>query len=268
VTDTAVQSPRFSDVLAALRSSHDRLVAALAPLSDEEVASGSYCTDWTIAQVASHLGSGSEIFWLYVDAGLRQVPAPGIEQIQPIWDRWNAKTPRDQVRDVVPADAAFIDGLDALSDLQREGWQLTLFGAERSLADLARMRLSEHAVHTWDIAVALDPEATVADDAVALLIDTLPALIEFVGKPDTTEPVSVRMATTGSPEREYTLHLSDAGARLQPANGAADATPVLRLPAEALLRLVYGRLDSDHTPASVDAGGLPLDSLRRAFPGF
>jgi hypothetical protein len=43
---------------------------------------------------------------------------------------------------------------------------------------------------------------------------------------------------------------------------------VLRLPAEALLRLVYGRLDSDHTPASVDAGGHPLDSLRRAFPGF
>jgi hypothetical protein len=41
--------------------------------------------------------------------------------------------------------------------------------------------------------------------------------------------------------------------------------PDLVLPAEACIRLVYGRLDPDH------AGGAPegpvLDELRRAFPG-
>jgi len=39
------------------------------------------------------------------------------------------------------------------------------------------------------------------------------------------------------------------------------------LPAEALLRLVYGRLDPAHTPESVvDTNALA--TLRRAFPGF
>ena len=42
---------------------------------------------------------------------------------------------------------------------------------------------------------------------------------------------------------------------------------MLSLPAEAFIRLVYGRLDPDHTPASVDARGVDLDLLRRTFPG-
>ena len=41
----------------------------------------------------------------------------------------------------------------------------------------------------------------------------------------------------------------------------------LRLPAEALVRLVYGRLDPDHTPA-LSVTGVDLDDLRRTFPGL
>ena len=43
--------------------------------------------------------------------------------------------------------------------------------------------------------------------------------------------------------------------------------PVLRLRGAAFVRLVYGRLDADHTPASVVAEGVDLDDLRKAFPG-
>jgi hypothetical protein len=41
----------------------------------------------------------------------------------------------------------------------------------------------------------------------------------------------------------------------------------LDLPAEAFVRLVYGRLDPDHTPDAVTATGVDLDLLRRTFPG-
>ncbi len=41
---------------------------------------------------------------------------------------------------------------------------------------------------------------------------------------------------------------------------------VARMPAEAFLRLVAGRLDPEHTPLGVDAPD--LDELRQAFPGF
>ena len=42
---------------------------------------------------------------------------------------------------------------------------------------------------------------------------------------------------------------------------------VLRLPAEAFIRLVFGRLDDDHM-ASVQAENVDLGLLRRVFPGF
>ena len=42
---------------------------------------------------------------------------------------------------------------------------------------------------------------------------------------------------------------------------------VIELPAEALLRLFYGRLDPAHTPAYT-ADGIELDRLREVFPGF
>ena len=46
------------------------------------------------------------------------------------------------------------------------------------------MRLSEHAVHTWDVAVSLDPAAEVAPDAVELLLVQLPMLAGWTGKAD------------------------------------------------------------------------------------
>ena len=48
----------------------------------------------------------------------------------------------------------------------------------------------------------------------------------------------------------------------------ANADAELHLPAEALLRLLAGRLDPDHTPASVSTKGIELDELRAVFPGY
>ena len=38
---------------------------------------------------------------------------------------------------------------------------------------MAQMRLGEHAMHTWDVAVMRDSKATVAGDAVELILDTV-----------------------------------------------------------------------------------------------
>jgi hypothetical protein len=46
--------------------------------------------------------------------------------------------------------------------------------------------------------------------------------------------------------------------------GPADAT--LLLPAEAFIRLVYGRLDEMHA-GGIRAAGVSLDVLRPVFPG-
>jgi uncharacterized protein (TIGR03083 family) len=254
-------------VMAALRHSHERLVSCLAALPDEQADAPSYADEWSIAQVASHLGSGAEIFTLFLEAGSRREPAPGLEQMQPIWDRWNAKGAPEQVHDAVAADASFLGRLAALGDAERQEWRLDLFGGKQELAAVLRLRLGEHAMHTWDIAVALDATATVPTDAVGLLVDTLEGLVARVGKPVGGEPLQVDV-TTHDPARRFLLELRDDGARLTRADaGVPGEAPGIWLPAEAFLRLVYGRLDRDHTPPTAN-GDVDLDLLRRAFPGF
>lgn len=254
------------ELRSALRASHERLARTLGSLSEEEVRGPSYDDDWTIAQVASHLGSGAEIFDLIVGAGLRGEPSPDAETSQKIWARWDAKEPADQVADALRSDAGFVDHLDALDDAECERWRLDLYGAERSLDAVLRMRLGEHALHTWDIAVMVDLAATVDAEAAALVMDDLGQIVERSAAPP-DDPLSVVVRTT-APSRQFRLELAPGGARLEAAADAAgDEGPALDLPAEAFVRLVYGRLDAAHTPTTVVTTAVDLDTLRRAFPG-
>src|SRR3954451_20079019 len=101
-------TPSLDEVTAALTLSHERRVGAGEPLSDDEVSGPSY-HDWSIAQVLSHLGSGAEIFRMYVEAGAAGTPAPTIDDFHPVWDRWNAMTPVEQHDGFLRSDIALLD---------------------------------------------------------------------------------------------------------------------------------------------------------------
>jgi hypothetical protein len=124
-------------------------------------------------------------------------------------------------------------------------------------------RLNEHVLHTWDVAVALDPTATLPDDATAAVIDNLDVIGGFAGR-TTGSGRTIEVATT-DPTRGFAIELGAESVTFTP-GGPSDA-PDLVLPAEAFIRLVYGRLDPDHTPAFEGDEGA-LDELRKAFPGF
>ncbi len=251
--------------ITALRSSNDRLASIAGPLNSAELSAPSYDRDWNIAQVLSHLGSQTEIFSVFLDAALAGRVPPGSEIFQPIWDSWNGRSVERQSADSIEANEAFVSRLEALSDEQLADLHASLFGMEFDAVGVFRMKLGEHAVHTWDVAVALDPSAEVAADAVDLLIDGLGDVASHVGKP---EGVSrrLRVRTTG-PERELLLTVAD-DVRLERWSGQ-DADGVLEIPAPALLRLVYGRLDEAHTPVdAIDGPSGALDDLRRVFPGI
>jgi uncharacterized protein (TIGR03083 family) len=252
-------------VLGVLRASHDRLAAAFDQLGEEGATRQSYDDDWSVAQVASHLGSGTEIFRHYLDAGVRGEAPPSGDINQPIWDAWNAKTPADQIRDSLAVNASFLTAVDTLDKAQRDSWELEVFGRQQDLAAFLGMRLNEHAVHTWDVTVALDPSSTLPEDAASLIADQLAMVAQWAGKP-VDEQVSVEVRTT-SPERAYHLDVGPSGVSLTPSLDDTAAAS-LTLPTEAFVRLVYGRLDPEHTPSSVVAGGVDLDLLRRVFPGI
>ena len=248
--------------IGALRHSHDRLQALVEPLDLASLEQRSYASEWSIAQVLSHLGSGADIFALFLEAGLAGQDPPGRDAFVPVWNVWNAKDPQAQATDGLRADEAAVERFESLDPDQRR-LRLQVFGMDVDLIGLARMRVSEHAVHTWDVAVALDSSATVAPEAVGLLVDMVGQLAARSAKPDGKQR-RIRVSTT-DPERHFVLETGEAVSLTE--SDGEEGLPELRLPAEAFVRLVYGRLGPHHTPP-VEANGVDLDELRQLFPGF
>jgi uncharacterized protein (TIGR03083 family) len=251
-----------------LRHSHDRLAGMVTPLTPEQLREQSYCTDWSLAQVLSHLGSGAEISLLGLPGALGEGEPVSREAFGPVWDRWNAKSPDDQAADALAIDEQQVETLEKLTDEQLAGMRMDFFGMQLDAVGIIRLRLSEHALHSWDVAVYSDPGATVPDDAAGLLVDNVPTfLAPRLGKP-LPEPFAVRITTTG-PERDYLLTSGESVSMTDwPGESGGEDVPHVTMPAESLLRLAYGRLDPEHTPAGVTGDQDALDKLRLIFPGF
>ena len=157
-----------------------------------------------------------------------------------------------------------VSRLEALSDEEMSSIGLDIFGRQLDAAGLVRLRVSEHAMHVWDVAVSVDPGATVAEDAILPVMEQVTQLFQFVAKP-AGDSFRVRLRTTG-PEGDYLLEVGES-VTLSPWQDGSAADGEVRLPAEALVRLFYGRLDPEHTPP-YSAEGIELDRLRAVFPGF
>jgi uncharacterized protein (TIGR03083 family) len=254
------------EVIAVLRGSHERLESLVRPLDAEGIRAQSYDDDWNIAQVLSHLGSQNEVFDLFLNAAVTHTDPPGNDAFPPIWEAWNARTPEEQVTDSLAAGEQFLARLEALSDEELDGLQLSLFGMDLDAAGLVRLRMGEHALHTWDVAVALNPDATVSADAVEQIVDTVANFVPRFGKPQDRQ-FTLAVHTAG-PERDWALTIGDESVELAAGETSAPDGS-LRLPAESFIRLVYGRLDDAHEPDSVqlDADEVSLDDLRAVFPG-
>jgi uncharacterized protein (TIGR03083 family) len=259
------QDPRA--LIATLRNSHERLASLVKPLTPEQLRGPSYCSDWNVAQVLSHLGSGAEISLMRLPGALGQGQPVDQAAHQPVWDTWNAKSPDDQAADALVADDKQVSALEQLSDDDLARISVPFFGMNLDSAGLVRLRLGEHAIHTWDVAVSGDPAATVSPDAVSLLIDNVPQfLAPRLGRaPDV--PFRIHIRTTG-PDRDYLMAAADAVSMTDWPGDGGGADSEVSMPSEALLRLAYGRLDPAHTPAQVVADPADLDRLRRVFPGF
>ena len=266
--------------LATLRRSHDYLASLVKPMTPDQIRGPSYCRDWTNAQVLSHLGSGAEIALMMLPGALGEGASASRDDFPKVWDRWNAKSPDEQVADALAWDDKHVQRLEQLSDAELAAARLDFLGMQLDATGIIRLRLGEHVLHTWDVAVTQDPAATPQSDAVDLLIDNVPQfLAPRLGKPlgqslseslseSLGEPFLVRI-TTVDPARDYLLTSGESVCVVNwPGEHADGEIPHVAMPAEALLRLAYGRLDPAHTPGSVSGDPGVLDTLRAIFPGF
>lgn len=259
----------------ALRSNHDDLAARVRGYDDTDLAQPSGASGWEVAQVLSHLGSGAEIGLAGLRSGLAGQDAPGDEFNRSVWDRWNAMGRREQADGFLRANEDLVAAFEGLDAAARQELRVKLgfmpFPAD--VAMLAGLRIGEASLHGWDVRVAADPQATLSAEEAAVSLEHstggLSFLMGFLGRPGALAgvPVTVRVETS-EPARVLALVLSEQTTLTDGAPAAAAA--VLRLPAEAWLRLVAGRLDAAHTPdaVSVTSDVLTLDQLRAAFPGY
>ena len=254
--------------MTALRNEHDTLADIASRLTADQLTGPSGASEWTIADVLSHLGSGAEITLAALRAALGEAETPGPDFNQSVWDRWNALSPQDQAAGWAESDTALVTALEAVPQERHEDIRVDMgFLPEPiPLASFTAMRLSEVTPHVWDVRAGLDPAATLSQSSTELLAEHLSGrigfLLGFIGKPEEArEPAVVEIDKT-----PYRIVLADK-ARLT--TEALPATATFAGPLEAALRLIYGRLTPAHTPAGIEVtGNVTLDDLRAAFPGF
>ena len=247
--------------LQVLRASTVHLRSVIEISGELDPSTSAYPTDWSIADTMSHIGSGAVILkQRFEDVVTGQEGDEGFNQS--VWDEWNAKSPADQVSEALVAGQALLLALEALPEEKRKTFRLVMGPFDLDFDGFVVLRLGEQALHTWDVEVAIDPTATLSNDVAEVILQSLPRLVGFTGKAnDETKEVNIR---TVEPARDLTIVFAGDSVSLIDAShsGAID----VELPAEAFVRLVYGRLDAQHTP--LDLNNDSLEALRKAFPGF
>jgi uncharacterized protein (TIGR03083 family) len=259
--------PSLTDqTITALRRLHDELGTLVPTLTPAQLVGPSGASEWTIAQVLSHLGSGSEIALASYRTAVEGTPDPGPDFNQGVWDRWDAMSAEDQANGFLSSDETLVGLLEALTPEQRETLQIKLgfLPQPLGLATIAGMRLNEVALHSWDVRVAIDPAATLSGESAEVLVEqfsgSMNFLLGFIGKADQLPQAAIVDADG------FGLVIGDA-VSLTPTAG--DATATFEGSHEALIRLIGGRLTEAFTPETVTVvGNVSLDDLRRVFPGF
>ena len=208
-------------------------------LDESDLDRPSLAGDWTIAQVLSHLGSGAEICAELVRRGLAgDDRGPRREELVPIWDRWNALPPREQRARWRDADLAHLDLLSGIDAGQEAELVVPYFAGPMDLATYLGYRLSEHAVHGWDVAAAVDPAARLGQvDLVWQRIDLIASRFHDVSARAQLAPREVALEHGGRGDLLTVgeeVHIRSARAGTVPARLVGDT--------EVLARLVYGRL--------------------------
>jgi uncharacterized protein (TIGR03083 family) len=252
--------------ITALRDLHDELAVLVPTLTEAQLTGPSGASAWTVAQVLSHLGSGSEIALASYRAALADEPGPEGAFNQGVWDRWNAMDAADQASSFLDHDATLVETLEALTPDQRDNLQIKLgfLPFPLGFSTIAGMRLNEVALHSWDVRVGLDPTATLSEESAEVLVTQfsgeLSFMLGFFGKADVLGEEAVVSAHGRG------LVIAD-GVSLSPT--ADNATANFDGPLEALVRLIGGRLTPPYTLDTVRVvGNVSLDDLRRVFPGF
>jgi uncharacterized protein (TIGR03083 family) len=249
------------------RDEFDRLNRYLEALAPGGWVEQSYCTDWLVYQVVSHIGSGSRIGRMRLESWLSGAPPATREVMQSVWGLFDSLGPEQMLSAYQEAAQEYLAAEAATPD-DAGAREVDGFLGKRPIYAYQLGRAWELACHSWDVQVSRDPHARFDPQAVALLAPRLQHVGAFLDKERaaalSTKPIVFRLADSGA---EYTLDPGAERPRLQP-GASADAPLVVEGPDEEIMRFVAGR---HFVPGSrpqlkaVKGTAQDLANLRRAF---
>lgn len=266
----------FGEVRNALKNEYDRVVNKVESEGSSFLEQPSYCSEWQVYQVVSHLGSGAEIFLRSLEAALDGKEALSNEGRQAIWDHFNALGPQDvyrEARDRLDKLFAYLDALPA----EKHNAIVPTFAGELPLPRALLTRLNEMALHSWDLYAKKDPKAKLDAASAELLLDMVIDRLPNRAKQDGLnelhgQPVGFDIQNGGS--RQFTLR---PGAERASIERGLPSNPLftVKLTAEGFERLVAGRLPIERAVTSGDArvsanttNMRSYPALDRIFPGY
>jgi uncharacterized protein (TIGR03083 family) len=262
---TASDTNLYARIKAYEEQAYTRLNGYLQALDPAGWTEQSYCSDWAVYQVVSHIGSGSQIGGLRVKAWTSGGAPVSREVMQGIWGRFDALGPQDMLPAYLEAAQGYLavesETPDAAGEQEVDG-----FAGKRPLSAYQLSRTWELGCHSWDVYVSRDRNARLDPAAVALLAEHL----HFINLPlDKERAAQLGKATfklTGS-GLEYSLDPTAERPRATQ-GGSADAPLAIEGPDEEVVRFLSGR---GYVPGAVSqlkvtrGSGDDLAKLRRAF---
>lgn len=254
-------------VIETIEEVSSELAAFVATLDPADHTKQSVCSEWSVAQVLSHLGSGAEISFAGLEAALTGTTLAE-DFNQGVWARWDAMAPAEQVQSFLTSDATLVSRLANLSAAElATPIPLSFLPEPTDITFFSLLRLHELALHAWDVHASFDPDATVDAHAAGLLSSWPFPFMGHLAQLDASTARGDVALDLSDPEVHLGLHLGeDASLSV----GECTSSNVLSMPAESWLRLYTGRLSPERTPSSVklESASITLDDLRALFPGM
>ena len=260
-----------------------RLEQFLCALSPEDWQRPSACDQWQIADVVAHL-TGMRVADT-ITRGLQGdvTPPEGRPPVGALHEdafreyiAQGSIAFRERLGDQLLA--AFIANnaqlAQVLAGLAPRDWETRGYhpmGPEpvRTLID---MRITELAMHGWDMRSRFDPQATLSTESLPALCQTIPRAVRRAFRPEASRstPVRYRFVVTGPVAVRQDIVLRKEGGRCEPASDSqADVT--FRCTTETYVLVMFGRLAvetavHDGRLAYEGASGLAV-AFRQAFVG-
>jgi uncharacterized protein (TIGR03083 family) len=253
------------------RAEVQALVGELRAGGDAAWNAPSRCAGWAAKDVVAHVAQALLFFNAATRAALDGQPPPPSDpaQMHAAAAQLLAE-PRETVLNVLgERNEAYCDYLDSL-DVAALPTPVDLSFMVLPVWQLALVRMNEIVLHRWDIRAARQPDAPVHSEGVPMALEMSLGGAQIMATHGEKREGTWQFDVAGPGGGPVTVRVQ--GDQVSAQRGTAPGADVrLALEAEALLRLLWGRLDLG---AAIDSGRVRLDgdrdkalALQRLFPG-